>query len=106
MLPRLGTQVWGAKCEKLGCPAAPIQQPRERRPFWEEMLLHVRWACSGSRFERGVKRRCQEHVAGRALSSLLQSCPLAKSCELPVPKSSGAGWGCGTRDNFGLFETS
>lgn len=52
VLPRLGTQVWGAKSEKLGCPAAPIQQPRDRRPFWEEMLLHVRWACSGSRFER------------------------------------------------------
>lgn len=54
----------------------------------------------------GVKRRCQEHVAGKVFSSLLRVCPWAKSCELPVPKSSRAGWGCGTRDNFGLFEAS
>lgn len=33
MLPRLGTQLWGAKSEKLGCPTAPIQQPKERRCF-------------------------------------------------------------------------
>lgn len=87
MLPRLGTQVWGAKSEKLECPAAPIQQPRERRPFWEQMLLHVRWACSGSRFEREQREGARNTWPGERsppfCKAVLRSSPA--SCQFPNP---------------------
>lgn len=53
-VPRCGGQRARGWC----APLAPIQhppppqQPSKRRPFWEEMLFHARWAWSGPRFER------------------------------------------------------
>lgn len=83
----------------MGCPTAPCSIPG----CFEEETLLFRWAWP----EPGFERERGEGARDTWLpSSLLQGCFGAKSCELPVPKSSGAGWGCGTRGGFGLFETS